>query len=73
MAQLVGVGPTAVSNAVKRGAFPPAWFKASETIAQELGVECPPELFGQKLVSSQSVNCGSKSQEGNALSAQAAE
>lgn len=62
LAAILGVGLTAVSNAVVRGKFPPAWFKASELMAEEAGVACPPELFGQKSVNTQSVDCNGKVQ-----------
>ena len=45
IAQAVGVGPTAVSNAVTRGWFPATWFLAVCDLAEAIGVECPPELF----------------------------
>ena len=46
MAQALGVGLTAVSNAVVSGQFPAAWFDTLEAMAQERGVECPRHLFG---------------------------
>jgi len=48
MAQVLGVGATAVSNAVVRGVFPASWLSACTILASESGQECPPELFGQK-------------------------
>lgn len=45
IADRLGVLPTAVSNAVVRKAFPPSWFIACKEMADEAGVECPPELF----------------------------
>lgn len=45
IAEAVGVGPTAVSNAVARGWFPSAWFIVVCDLAERIGVECPPELF----------------------------
>ncbi len=49
LAKAVGVGMTAISNAVVRGWFPPSWFVAAKALADEKGVECPPDLFGMKL------------------------
>jgi hydrogenase/urease accessory protein HupE len=49
LAKAAGVGMTAISNAVVRGWFPPSWFVAAKALADEKGVECPPELFGMKL------------------------
>lgn len=45
IAAALNVLPTAVSNAVVRGSFPPSWFIACKRLADEIGVECPPELF----------------------------
>lgn len=49
IAEASGVGLTAVSNAVVRGWFPSSWFVAAKALADENGVDCPPELFGMKL------------------------
>lgn len=49
LAKATGVGLTAVSNAVVRGWFPSSWFVAAKALADENGVDCPPELFGMKL------------------------
>lgn len=49
LSRAVGVGMTAISNAVVRGWFPPSWFVAAKALADERGVECPPELFGMKV------------------------
>lgn len=49
LARAAGVGMTAISNAVVRGWFPPSWFVAAKALADEKGVECPPELFGMKM------------------------
>lgn len=48
IAKAVGVGDTAVSNAVVRGKFPPSWFIAISNMAAAKGIECPPDLFGMK-------------------------
>ena len=45
MAQALGVGVTAISNAVVAGSFPAAWFDALEALAKEKGKECPRDLF----------------------------
>jgi hypothetical protein len=50
MAQLE-IGQTAFSNAVVRGRFPAAWYEVGRSLASDVGVECPPELFSQKGVS----------------------
>ena len=46
MAKALGVGLTAVSNAVVNGQFPAAWFDTLEAMAQARGVDCPRDLFG---------------------------
>jgi hypothetical protein len=48
LAEGVGVGATAVSNAVVRGRFPSSWFFVAKRLADCAGVTCPPELFGMK-------------------------
>ena len=45
MAQALGVGVTAISNAVVAGSFPAAWFDALEALAKAKGQECPRDLF----------------------------
>jgi len=45
MAKLLGVGDTAVSNAVVRGWFPSSWFLVCKDLAKQVGAECPPALF----------------------------
>lgn len=52
LASTFGVGPTAVSNAIRRGQFPASWYDVSQFLAAEVGVDCPPELFGQKVAHS---------------------
>jgi hypothetical protein len=49
LAKAADVGLTAISNAVVRGWFPPSWFVAAKALADEKGVECPPDLFGMKI------------------------
>jgi hypothetical protein len=56
IADAVGVGLTAVSNAVIRGAFPSSWYVACQTLAAEKHCECPPALFGMKAGAPQDVN-----------------
>lgn len=48
MAEALQVLPTAVSNAVVRGTFPPSWFKTCTRLAKKAGIDCPPELFNQR-------------------------
>lgn len=48
IAAAVGVRETAVSNAVVRGQFPPAWFVAVSGLAAAKDVECPPQAFGMR-------------------------
>ena len=45
MADAIGVGLTAVSNAVVRNTFPASWFIVCKSLAEESGIECPPDLF----------------------------
>lgn len=45
MADALGVGLTAVSNAVVRGWFPSSWFLVVKSLADGIGHECPPDLF----------------------------
>ena len=45
MSRALGVGLTAISNAVVGGLFPAAWYDPLEKLAQEHGVECPRHLF----------------------------
>ena len=48
IAEAVGVGPTAVSNAVVRGWFPATWFLILQGLAEKHGVDCPPQIFKMK-------------------------
>ena len=45
MAEALGVGATAISNAVVAEAFPASWFDTLEALAKAKGVECPRALF----------------------------
>lgn len=48
IAKEIGVGATAVNNAVSRGLFPAAWFDALEQLCQREGEDCPRALFNFK-------------------------
>lgn len=50
IADALGVGLTAVSNAVTRGRFPSSWFMACKGLADQAGVDCPSDLFGMRVV-----------------------
>lgn len=56
IADALGVGLTAVSNAVVRGWFPSSWFLAVKSVADAAGQECPPALFKMRAHTSQNVN-----------------
>ena len=59
MADALEVGATAVSNAVVRGWFPSSWFYTCQHLAESVGVECPPQLFGMRPVDNiQNADCG---------------
>lgn len=45
MMDALGVGATAISNAVVRGWFPTNWYMVCKKIADDAGIDCPPELF----------------------------
>lgn len=45
IARAVGVGETAVSNAVSQGKFPARWYLAVRNLLNERGEECPDHLF----------------------------
>lgn len=49
IAEAIGVGKTAVSNAVVRGKFPPSWFLILSRMAADAGVDCPPSAFGMQM------------------------
>jgi hypothetical protein len=48
IADAVGVGLTAVSNAVVRQAFPASWFSACQRLAIQKKVPFPADLFQQR-------------------------
>ena len=64
IARAVGVGGTAVSNAVVQGSFPSSWYAAILHLCEPLGIECPPGLFRMKgSYSTQNVDSDGKCQE----------
>ena len=56
IAAAAGVGMTAVSNAVVRGAFPAAWFIVVSNLARQQGADCPHELFNMVTSTSQNLD-----------------
>lgn len=48
IADALKVGPTAVSNAVVRGAFPASWYVTIAFMCEKEGLPCPPSLFGMR-------------------------
>ena len=56
IADTIGVGVTAVSNAVVRGCFPSSWFVAMARLARDYDADCPPDLFGMKALESPEQN-----------------
>lgn len=48
IAEAVGVGLTAVSNAVVRGTFSSSWYYAVLSLCREAGIECPLHLFNMR-------------------------
>ncbi len=48
-AEAVGQSVSAINVAVSRGRFTASWYVAGCALAKEAGIECPPELFGQKV------------------------
>lgn len=59
MAERLGVGATAVSNAVVRGWFPPSWYFVIDKMCEGVGIECYPEMFRMKSPNdtTQTVDC----------------
>lgn len=45
IADRIGVGLTAVSNASVDGGFPAKWFAVLREMCAEVGIECPERLF----------------------------
>ena len=65
IAARVGVGSTAVNNAVTRGVFPCSWYFILKSMCEAEGIECRRELFNFKasseaadIVTSSSSECG---------------
>lgn len=48
IADAVGVGPTAVSNALSRKTFPAAWYFAINDLAAKRGLSVDPAAFAVK-------------------------
>lgn len=48
MSEALNVGATAVSKAVVSGKFPPSWFLVMQSLCRDIGIDCPPSLFGMK-------------------------
>lgn len=51
IALALGVGATAVNNAVVRGVFPATWFPVIRKLCADEGIECPETAFNFKLPS----------------------
>lgn len=49
IAETIGVGATAVSNASAEGLFSPAWFVGIKTMCDKAGLPCPERLFKWKI------------------------
>ena len=62
IADALGVGLTAVSNAVVRGWFPSSWFLAVKAIADAVGHDCPPELFKMRIQNTPNVDAPAQDQ-----------
>ncbi|TNJ48095.1 hypothetical protein FGE21_02195 [Phaeobacter sp. B1627] len=45
IADMICVGPTAVSNAIARGAFPASWYLGIRTLCDARNVECRTAWF----------------------------
>lgn len=48
LAASLGCGETAISNAVKRGLFPSAWFPIVKALGSEKSIEIPESMFNFK-------------------------
>lgn len=46
VAEALGVGRTAVGNAVSRGRFPAAWYSVITKMCEARGMAAAPDLFG---------------------------
>lgn len=51
VARRLGVGLTAVSNAVVAGVFPASWYAGVKSLCDERGIDCPMSAFNWKAVS----------------------
>lgn len=51
MAAALGVGLTAVGNAVTDGKFPASWYLILAKLADDKGVDCPMHVFNWKPIS----------------------
>ena len=38
--------PTAVTNAIRRGTFPPGWYLVVKELCENEGIDCPYSAFG---------------------------
>jgi hypothetical protein len=45
IAKHLGVGGTAISNALDKGVFPARWFVVMAALCKDAGVDCPFEAF----------------------------
>lgn len=45
IAEKIGVGITAVSNASAQGVFPARWYVAIKSLCADAGIDCPDHLF----------------------------
>ncbi|MFC4668360.1 hypothetical protein ACFO5X_07335 [Seohaeicola nanhaiensis] len=45
ISERIGVGKTAVGNAVSDGLFPARWWREIKEMCDEQGLECPVDLF----------------------------
>lgn len=52
--EVVGVGPTAVGNAITRKAFPPSWFDLLDIATRERNARIDRSLFGFRRCASSS-------------------
>ena len=48
MQEALNVGPTAISKYVVAGKFPASWFIVLKNLCADIGLDCPPHLFGMK-------------------------
>lgn len=46
----LGVGRTALANAITEGKFPAPWIVVTQRLASEIGIKCPDDLFNVKLM-----------------------